>query len=205
MDRKRGERRRICGIWGEGKMRNYRQIFFLRITIRFDGNFCTTTVQIMLQLHAHRGFNRFFFLLFPPFFRWFINEKKVIGDYTTEMIIHNATRDLHDAIVKCEVHNDVGKSEDTETLDITCEYIKRGSNQLWTAKKKKGSRIRKNEELYTILRTRRKHGINIRWLDLSLSHPEGCFDTVSSRYLAGRGGSAKFRITLVKSREEVGR
>lgn len=72
----------------------------------------------------------FFFLLFPPFFRWFINEKKVIGDYTTEMIIHNATRDLHDAIVKCEVHNDVGKSEDTETLDITCEYIKRGSNQL---------------------------------------------------------------------------
>ncbi|KAF3429011.1 hypothetical protein E2986_13299 [Frieseomelitta varia] len=52
-------------------------------------------------------------------YRWFINEKKVIGDYTTEMIIHNATRDLHDAIVKCEVHNDVGKSEDTETLDIT--------------------------------------------------------------------------------------
>lgn len=38
------------------------------------------------------------------------------------MIIHNATRDLHDAIVKCEVHNDVGKSEETETLDITCEY-----------------------------------------------------------------------------------
>lgn len=38
------------------------------------------------------------------------------------MIIHNATRDLHDAIVKCEVHNDVGKSEETETLDITCKY-----------------------------------------------------------------------------------
>ncbi|OAD61712.1 Irregular chiasm C-roughest protein [Eufriesea mexicana] len=55
-------------------------------------------------------------------YRWFINEKTVIGDYTTDMIIHNATRDLHDAIVKCEVHNDVGKSEDTETLDITCEY-----------------------------------------------------------------------------------
>ncbi|XP_015605672.1 irregular chiasm C-roughest protein isoform X2 [Cephus cinctus] len=52
-------------------------------------------------------------------YRWYINEKKVIGDYTTEMIIHNATRELHDAIVKCEVHNDVGKSEETETLDIT--------------------------------------------------------------------------------------
>ncbi|XP_043279028.1 irregular chiasm C-roughest protein-like [Venturia canescens] len=50
---------------------------------------------------------------------WYINDKKVIGDYTTEMIIHNVTRDLHDAIVKCEVHNDIGKSEETETLDIT--------------------------------------------------------------------------------------
>lgn len=53
-------------------------------------------------------------------FRWYINDKKVIGDYTTEMIIHNVTRELHDAIVKCEVHNDVGKSEETETLDVTC-------------------------------------------------------------------------------------
>ncbi|XP_046433643.1 irregular chiasm C-roughest protein-like [Neodiprion fabricii] len=52
-------------------------------------------------------------------YRWYINERKVIGDYTTEMIIHNVTRHDHDAIVKCEVHNDVGKSEETETLDIT--------------------------------------------------------------------------------------
>ncbi|XP_051171046.1 irregular chiasm C-roughest protein-like isoform X1 [Leptopilina boulardi] len=52
-------------------------------------------------------------------YRWYINDKKVIGDYTTEMIIHNVTRELHDAIVKCEVHNDVGKSEETETLDVT--------------------------------------------------------------------------------------
>ncbi|CAD6241945.1 GSCOCG00009388001-RA-CDS, partial [Cotesia congregata] len=57
----------------------------------------------------------FFFLSLS----WYINEKTVIGDYTTEMIIHNATRELHDAIVKCEVHNEVGKSEETETLDIT--------------------------------------------------------------------------------------
>ena len=38
------------------------------------------------------------------------------------MIIHNVTRELHDAIVKCEVHNDVGKSEETETLDVTCKF-----------------------------------------------------------------------------------
>lgn len=74
----------------------------------------------------------------------------MIGDYTTEMIIHNATRDLHDAIVKCEVHNDVGKSEDTETLDITCEYTKKNGeggmfkkSKLLNRKKKKG--IRRND------------------------------------------------------------
>lgn len=127
------------GVKVKKKMRNYRSNFFRsidRIAIRFS--FCATTVQIMRQLHVRRGFNRsflFFFSSSPPFFfRWFINEKKVIGDYTTEMIIHNATRDLHDAIVKCEVHNDVGKSEDTETLDITCEYTKKNGgskNQLF--------------------------------------------------------------------------
>ncbi|XP_012280522.1 irregular chiasm C-roughest protein isoform X2 [Orussus abietinus] len=52
-------------------------------------------------------------------YRWYINDKKVIGDYKDEMIIHNATREYHDANVKCEVRNDVGKSEETETLDIT--------------------------------------------------------------------------------------
>ncbi|KYN21595.1 Irregular chiasm C-roughest protein [Trachymyrmex cornetzi] len=51
-------------------------------------------------------------------YRWFINKKKVIGDYTTEMIIHNATRELHDATVKCEVSNEVGKSEESQTMDI---------------------------------------------------------------------------------------
>ncbi|XP_023314515.1 irregular chiasm C-roughest protein-like isoform X2 [Trichogramma pretiosum] len=52
-------------------------------------------------------------------YKWFINDKQVVGDFTTEMVIHNVTRDYHDAIVKCEVTNDVGKSEETKTLDVT--------------------------------------------------------------------------------------
>lgn len=36
-------------------------------------------------------------------------------------LIHNITRKFHDAIVKCEVHNAVGKSEESETLDISCK------------------------------------------------------------------------------------
>lgn len=55
--------------------------------------------------------------------RWYINDKKAVGDYTTEMVIHNVTREYHDAIVKCEVYNEVGKSEETKTLDVTCEYM----------------------------------------------------------------------------------
>jgi hypothetical protein len=54
-------------------------------------------------------------------YRWYINDELVPGDYTTEMIIPNITRNYHDAIVKCEVHNLVGKSEETETLDIICK------------------------------------------------------------------------------------
>ncbi|CAD7090949.1 unnamed protein product, partial [Hermetia illucens] len=52
-------------------------------------------------------------------YRWYINDEIVMGDYTTEMIIHNVSRKYHDAIVKCEVYNAVGKSEESETLDIS--------------------------------------------------------------------------------------
>ncbi|XP_030568360.1 irregular chiasm C-roughest protein [Drosophila novamexicana] len=52
-------------------------------------------------------------------YRWFINDELITGDFTTKMIIHNVTRKYHDAIVKCEVVNAVGKSEESETLDIS--------------------------------------------------------------------------------------
>uniref|UniRef100_A0A1A9WGC4 Ig-like domain-containing protein n=1 Tax=Glossina brevipalpis TaxID=37001 RepID=A0A1A9WGC4_9MUSC len=57
----------------------------------------------------------------PPVqtYRWFINEELATGDYTTKMVIHNVSRQYHDAIVKCEVVNAVGKSEESETLDIS--------------------------------------------------------------------------------------
>lgn len=37
-------------------------------------------------------------------------------------LIHNISRDFHDKIIKCEVHNAVGKSEESKTLDISCKY-----------------------------------------------------------------------------------
>lgn len=56
-------------------------------------------------------------------YKWYINDEQIIGDYTTELVIHNVTRKHHDAIIKCEVHNPVGKSEESETLDISCKLI----------------------------------------------------------------------------------
>lgn len=38
-------------------------------------------------------------------------------------IIHNVTRQYHEASVKCEVLNAVGKSEESETLDISCRFF----------------------------------------------------------------------------------
>lgn len=51
-------------------------------------------------------------------YRWYVNGESAIGDYTTEMIIHNISRKYHDAIIKCEVSNSVGKSEASQKLEI---------------------------------------------------------------------------------------
>ncbi|XP_011293010.2 irregular chiasm C-roughest protein [Musca domestica] len=52
-------------------------------------------------------------------YKWYINDEPISGGQKTEMIIRNVTRKFHDAIVKCEVQNSIGKSEDSETLDIS--------------------------------------------------------------------------------------
>ncbi|CAK1549208.1 unnamed protein product [Leptosia nina] len=57
----------------------------------------------------------------PPaqVYRWYINNNPVVGDYTDEMIIFNASRKHNNAAVKCEVSNSVGKNEAALTLNVT--------------------------------------------------------------------------------------
>jgi len=63
----------------------------------------------------------------PPemVYRWFLNEKVIAGDHGTVLNLYNISRKYHDAIVKCEVQNSVGKSEDSETLEISCKFFQR--------------------------------------------------------------------------------
>ncbi|CAH0718480.1 unnamed protein product, partial [Brenthis ino] len=50
-------------------------------------------------------------------FRWLMNES-TIGN-TSELKIMNVSRSYNGAVLKCMVFNEVGKSEETETLEIT--------------------------------------------------------------------------------------
>ncbi|XP_049882102.1 irregular chiasm C-roughest protein-like isoform X2 [Pectinophora gossypiella] len=52
-------------------------------------------------------------------YRWYINNDPIVGSAGNEMIITNVTRKYNEATVKCEVHNAVGKSADTKTLEVT--------------------------------------------------------------------------------------
>lgn len=52
-------------------------------------------------------------------YKWYINERLIETDLVTELHLVNVTRAQHDSIIKCEVHNAVGKSEESETLDIS--------------------------------------------------------------------------------------
>jgi hypothetical protein len=59
----------------------------------------------------------------PPemVYRWFLNDQVIAGDHGTLLTLHNASRHQHDSIIKCEVQNSVGKSEETQTLEVTCK------------------------------------------------------------------------------------
>ncbi|CAK1595000.1 unnamed protein product [Parnassius mnemosyne] len=50
-------------------------------------------------------------------FRWYL-DGELVGN-TSELIITNITRKYNGAVLKCLVHNEVGKSEESEILEIT--------------------------------------------------------------------------------------
>lgn len=51
-------------------------------------------------------------------YRWYLNDTAAFPATPTELVISNISRDYHEAIVKCEAYNSVGKSEDSETLHV---------------------------------------------------------------------------------------
>ncbi|XP_061725358.1 irregular chiasm C-roughest protein-like isoform X1 [Cydia pomonella] len=52
-------------------------------------------------------------------YKWYMDEHLIIGNYTKELKIENITRKYNDIVIKCEVFNEVGKSEDSRTLEVT--------------------------------------------------------------------------------------
>lgn len=60
--------------------------------------------------------------------RWFLSNAIVPGNHGTLLRLDGIDRSQNGAIVKCEVSNAIGKSEETQTLDINCEYIVQSVN-----------------------------------------------------------------------------
>ena len=55
-------------------------------------------------------------------YRWYLNDEPLFPKVLTELVIHNISRQRHESIVKCEAYNSIGKSEDSETLEVMCKY-----------------------------------------------------------------------------------
>ncbi|XP_063543466.1 irregular chiasm C-roughest protein-like [Cydia strobilella] len=51
-------------------------------------------------------------------YRWFLNNEHIAGAVRNELILPNISRKFNEATVKCEVHNPVGKSADTKSLEV---------------------------------------------------------------------------------------
>jgi len=81
------------------------------VSIKIDHTpvFERDTVVFTCEAHAN-----------PPdmTYRWFVDGDLVPGNHGTEHRIANIDRKFHNKIVKCEVNNVIGKSEETETLDV---------------------------------------------------------------------------------------
>ena len=87
-----------------------------KVTITLNQDKIVELQSIQLSCHANAN---------PPnvVYKWYINNEIAYGDYSTQLTIATTSRDLNGAVVKCEVSNAVGKSEDTQTLDVYCKLL----------------------------------------------------------------------------------
>lgn len=85
-----------------------------KVTVTLEQERIAELESVRLSCHADAN---------PPnvIYKWYINDEIAHGDYSTELIIASASRQLNDAIVKCEVTNAVGKGEDNQTLSVHCK------------------------------------------------------------------------------------
>ncbi|KAG6463463.1 hypothetical protein O3G_MSEX013886 [Manduca sexta] len=51
-------------------------------------------------------------------YKWYVNNEQIAGDIRNELILSNISRKFNEATIKCEVHNNVGRSADTKTLEV---------------------------------------------------------------------------------------
>ncbi|KAH9641231.1 hypothetical protein HF086_008888 [Spodoptera exigua] len=54
-------------------------------------------------------------------YKWYVNNEHIVGDVSNELKLSNISRRFNEATIKCEVHNQVGKSADTKTLEVACK------------------------------------------------------------------------------------
>ena len=57
----------------------------------------------------------------PTGYSWYVDGQKANGFESDYFVITNISQAYHNSIVKCEVRNEIGKSEETETIQVRCE------------------------------------------------------------------------------------
>ena len=57
----------------------------------------------------------------PSHYSWWVDGQRASGFDSDYFIITNISQSYHNSIVKCEVRNEIGKSEETETIQVRCK------------------------------------------------------------------------------------
>ena len=58
-------------------------------------------------------------------YAWYVGGRRVADapDASTELVLDHVDRRLHNHLVKCEVTNPIGRSEQTAVLNIACKLL----------------------------------------------------------------------------------
>ena len=86
------------------------------VTLKSDQpDFVTEGTRVRYSCEAHANPSQ-------VAYAWYVGGRRVQDAHSSQLVLEKVTRGMHNHVVKCEVTNPIGKTEEATVINISCEH-----------------------------------------------------------------------------------
>ena len=88
----------------------------VRLTSDVESGFVTEGSKVLYTCEAHANPTQMTFA-------WYVGGRRVPEAHSSQLVLDKVARNMHNHVVKCEVSNPIGKTEESTLINIACKLV----------------------------------------------------------------------------------